>query len=69
MGKNNEPVEVEDIEVLREAGKALVCKRLGDIEEFLIPRSQIDPTSNVREIGDIGTLTIPEWLALDRDLL
>jgi hypothetical protein len=66
--RSNDPVEIDDVECLREAGATLVMKVAFGVE-VLIPTSQIHPTSEVQDVGDEGTLVIPEWLAIDRGLV
>ena len=72
---SDDPYEVRHVRALRRAGKALVIvvARPGRAaptrdDEVMIPTSQIDPKSAVKNPGDTGTLVIPKWLADDRDL-
>jgi hypothetical protein len=60
-------VEIEDVEVLRDTGKALLC-RINE-REIWIPQSQIDDDSEVYQEGDSGTLIVSEWIALEKKLV
>lgn len=76
--RRREPVEVQNIRALRVAGKALVVVAFDPknpdapakkADEVMIPISEIGLKSDVRKPGDRGTLVIPVWLAVDRDLV
>lgn len=72
----DDPFTVKNIQAIRRAGeRALVVARwdpdrpraaVPQKAEVLIPLSQIDKSSQVKEPGDVGTLVIPTWLAIDR---
>ena len=49
------------------SGLALICD-FGD-EEVFIPTSQIHDNSEVFEPGQSGYLVIPEWLAIDKEIV
>ena len=80
MGRRSdreEPVDVKNILARRAAGQALVVVQFNPkdpnapvrpADEAMIPKSQIDASSAVQKPGDRGTLVIPRWLAVDRDL-
>ena len=54
--------------VLRDSGKALLCK-LEDGAELWVPRSVIDDSSEALEDGDDGTLVVQTWFARKTDEL
>jgi hypothetical protein len=60
-------VTFEDVEVLIQTEKALLC--LIDEEEHWIPLSQIDEDSEVYKMGTKGLLIIPRWLAKKKGLI
>lgn len=69
MGRYS-PVDFEDVTVVRETEKALLCKS-ADFEVW-IPKSQLHEDSEITASsteGDSGTLIIPLWLAEDKDLV
>ena len=68
MARNEEPAEIEDVEVLEDKPGALLCL-FPDGQEIWIPKSQIDEKSEVREHSDSGTLVIPAWLAKNEGLI
>ena len=61
-------VEIGVFEVLHETDSALLCV-VEDLEEVWIPKSQIDDDSDVTGSGDVGNLVIPEWLAIEKELV
>lgn len=64
------PTDVEDCVVIHTTDLALLV-RTPDGDEEWIPKSQIDPYSDLTkdsEKGDIGTLVIPRWLAEEKCL-
>lgn len=61
-----DPVEIEEVTVVRETEKALLCKIEG--VEHWIPKSQINDDSEVYEEGGEGTLIIPRWLADEKGI-
>ncbi len=74
----NETVEVKNIRALRIAGRALIVvqfdpkapqKPVDKRDEIMIPKQEIDSTSDVKVPGDKGMLAIPRWLAVDRNLI
>lgn len=67
MGTFREMVEIEVELVTAETDKAILC--LVDGREHWIPKSQIDEESLVKSKGDDGKLVIPEWLAIDKNLV
>ena len=64
------PVEFE-VTVLAATEKALLCElRAGrELLEVWIPRSQLLDGTEVEDRGDAGTLTIPHWLAEEKELV
>lgn len=71
-------VEIPNIRALRIAGRALIVVEFDPKtpnakhdtrREVVIPRSEIDSTSNVKAPGDKGKLAIPKWLAVDREFI
>lgn len=67
MGKGI-TVSFEDIKVVKESPKALLCLING--EEVWIPKSQIDEDSEVwNEKTSGGTLIITEWIAKEKGLI
>jgi hypothetical protein len=60
MGRNDEPVEIEFDEVEHETSDSVLFL-IGD-DKVWLPKSQIIEQ-------DDGVVTIPEWLAIDRDLV
>lgn len=65
MGRSKEPTEI-DVEVIGKTEKALEVSD-GDTKAW-IPFSIIDEDSGITEdseIGESGTLIIPEWKAMD----
>lgn len=57
---------VESVKV--ETDRALLCVFEDGREEW-IPKSQIQPDSEVNEKGDEGEIAIPTWLAEEKRLL
>lgn len=62
-----EMVEIKNVECLKETGAAILCK-IGE-DEVWIPRSQLGDDSHVNEEGDVGTLEITEWIAIEKNLV
>ena len=70
MTRDSEPVSFEGVEVLRATELALHFELEG--EKVWIPKSQILDGSNFgddSEEGDSGELIIPEWLAIEKELV
>ena len=66
MDAAGESVEVGEVELLRERGRALTC-RLGDnraMRIISVPLRLLRPGSQVRHAGDSGKLVVPRWLAV-----
>jgi hypothetical protein len=65
MGGNSEPYDVV-ARVVRVTGAALLC----EVEDTKIwfPRSQCLAGTEVRDVGDEGSLVIPQWLAAEKGL-
>lgn len=60
--------ELVDIEVLiaHETERAVMIKEAEDSEPIWLPKSQVEIHGDV---GDTGTITLPEWLAEERGLI
>lgn len=77
--KNSEPVEIDDCVAIHETNSGYVdkggllirCASKKGVIEVWIPKSQIHDNSEVYDSGDHaeGTLIIPEWLAIEKDLI
>lgn len=67
----SECVAIEDVEVVRETEKALLCafELKNGRQELWIPKSQIHDDSEVYEEDTEGVLVIPEWLAIEKGLV
>lgn len=59
--------KIDDVEAIGETALALLC--LIDGKEVWIPQGQISDDSEVWKVGDKGTLVIPEWLAIAKELV
>lgn len=55
------------VEVIGETVNAIKC--LVDGKEVWIPRSQIIDSFDIRGLYDKGDLTIPEWLAVEKEIV
>jgi len=54
---------IDDVEVIRDSGKALLV-RLEDVgDDVWVPKSALDASNDVWEEGDVGTLVVEGWLA------
>jgi hypothetical protein len=60
-------VEFKAVECVKETERALLC--IIDGEEKWIPKSQITEDSDVNDEGDIGTLVVTEWFAIQDGLV
>lgn len=71
MSGSREPTEVDVVTVKRETDMAILIVVMENAirREVWIPKSQIHDDSEVWADGDKGTLVIPEWLALDKELI
>lgn len=54
-------------EFLHETEKAILV-RLDDGQKLWIPKQWVSPETAIFEKGDVGTLFIARWWALDNDL-
>jgi hypothetical protein len=59
--KTEPPTRIPAVTAARATAKALLCVWSGG--EHWVAKSQILPTSQVREVGDSGVLVIPAWLS------
>jgi hypothetical protein len=65
--KDNKAVYIDNVEVLRESGKALMVHING--KDHWIPQSQIHADSDVFSMGTSGgRLIITKWIAVQREL-
>lgn len=62
-----EDVEVEDVEIIAETEKAILC--VIDGKQHWIPQSQVRDDSEIWKKGDKGTLVISSWIAEQRGLV
>lgn len=60
-------VTIPDVRCMVATDSSMLCRIDG--ADYWIPRSQVDESSEIEELGDEGNLTIPEWLAVDRGLV
>lgn len=69
MAAKTKMVEIEDVEVVLMTTEAILC-RIND-DEVWIPLSQLGDNSEVfdDEEHKSGTLVIPEWLAIAKNVL
>ncbi len=59
-------IELEDVEILRETGKALMVEVEG--EEIWLPISQVKPDPE-HEVGYVGEISITEWIAEQKGII
>lgn len=64
---DDESIEIEDVNVIQETGKALLC--VIDGKHHWIPKSQIHDDSFVFANGHTGTLKITEWIAKEKGIV
>ncbi len=59
-------VEVEEVEVLRDVGRFLLCRisSTAGSRMVAVPPHHVQAGSTVRRSGDCGKLVIPQWLAV-----
>lgn len=60
-------VEIYVDNVITETEEAILCDMDGN--QIWIPKSQIHKSSEVRHEGDTGWLVLPEWLAIEKELV
>jgi hypothetical protein len=76
VGRNDETYRLDDVELIQVTEKAWLVREADiddvDIEsgvnEWWMPLSQIEST-DIKNVGDIGYVYIPEWLAAKAGLL
>lgn len=66
--EREEPVVVENCCCVRETDRALRVKVPGFSEELWIPKSKIDPSSEVQGDGDLGKLALDPWIAREKGI-
>lgn len=60
--------EVPDVVIVRDTGKAFLCK-LEEGAQIWVPKSVVDESSEVSDVGDAGTLVVQSWFAKKTDEL
>lgn len=69
MPKLQEVMTTPELTCINETPKAFLFQVTGTKETFWIPKSQIkDPDPDDIAVGVIGEITIPLWLAQEKDL-
>jgi hypothetical protein len=61
--------EIEDCEIIKDSGKAILVESPNLEEPLWIPQSQVHADSEIWKQGETGTLTITEWWAIKEGLL
>lgn len=58
--------EVEHATALAESDKAILCRCSDEVRAWdaWVPKTQIDPLSDVKKRGDRGVLTVSRWFAI-----
>lgn len=71
MSAEHETVEFEDVTVQRETDHALyvIIPDIDDDDPITVPKSVISEHSDVKEIGDAGTLVVRESWAKKKSLI
>lgn len=67
MFEDDETVDFENVDCQHSTDKAILC--VIDGQKYWIPLSQIAVESEVKTVGDFGTLTITEWIAQQKGLV
>lgn len=66
MKPGTKTVAIDDVVCTKETEKALLIEPAGveNAEEYnmWLPKSQIDPKSQINIMGDVGVLVISEWI-------
>jgi hypothetical protein len=62
-------IEIEDVTCTIETDNAILCRLGATGAEFWIPKSLISDDSEVYKLGTDGKLVIPEWLAIEKELV
>ena len=60
-------VEFEDVFVLRETPRAILCRIDG--QNIWIPQSQVHADSEIWKVGDHGLLVVSEFIAKEKGLV
>lgn len=68
MPSFKEKIEIENVYVIKQTSKALLCQVDDGEDEVWIPQSQIDDDSEVWKEGQEGTLIVSEWIARQKGL-
>jgi hypothetical protein len=61
--------KIEDCEIVKSTGKAILVESPNLEEPLWIPNSQVHDDSEIWKQGETGTLTITEWWANKEGLL
>ena len=61
--------EIEDVVCILETKDAVLCRLEATGKEFWVPKSLISDDSEVYKLGTDGKLVIPEWLAVENELV
>lgn len=68
MRPDSKTVAIDDVVCTRDTEKAILIEPVGANEDIVstlklwIPKSQIDISSQVNVMGDVGVLVISEWI-------
>lgn len=65
-GDDEDLAHIQGVTVEHETDLALLC--VVDGRKHWVPKSQIRDESEVKAVGDEGTLVIPAWLASDKGI-
>jgi hypothetical protein len=70
MARAQKLFTTEPLTVVKHSDKAILFTAVGIKDAFWIPKSQIDePDEKFLTIGAEESITIPEWLAREKDLI
>lgn len=61
--------EIEDCEVIKDSGAAILVESKNLEEPLWVPQSQVHADSEIWKEGDVGLLIISEWFAEKKGLL
>lgn len=68
MGRES-TFSIEGVTVIRTSPKAILVKGGEFRKDTWLPKSQLKDGTDIDEVGDEGTVVIPEWLAEAKGLL
>lgn len=66
MKKAEETITIDEVIVKAKTAKALLVEIDGT--DYWMPKSQLGDATDVEEVGDIGVVELPEWLAREKGL-